>query len=123
MKSVGWGFASLALATMIGAFGTHSLRGHIDESALTVFQTGQQYHVTGSLALILVGLLQVAKPNLNLTRPAVLLGIGIVVFSGTLYALALTGIRILGAITPIGGPCMIVAYAWTAWSAFRSPKG
>jgi len=123
MKPFGWGFASLALATMIGAFGTHSLRGRIDESALTVFQTGQQYHVTGSLALILIGLLQVAKPNLSLVRPAFILGIGIIVFSGSLYALALTGVRVLGAVTPIGGLCMIVAYAWTAWSAFRQPKG
>ena len=122
MKPVGWGFASLALATMIGAFGTHSLRGRIDESALTVFQTGLQYHVTSSLALVLIGLLQLAKPNLNLARPVIFLGVGIIVFSGSLYALALTGVRALGAVTPIGGLCMIVAYAWTSWAVLQKPK-
>jgi uncharacterized membrane protein YgdD (TMEM256/DUF423 family) len=120
VKTIGWGFASLALATVIGAFGTHALRGVLSDSALAVFQTGQQYHVTASFALIALGLVQSRRSGPSLTLPVRLLGAGSVVFSGSLYALALTGVRAWGAVTPAGGVLIITSLTWAAVAAFRA---
>ena len=121
MKTFGIGAISLALSFAIGAFGTHALRGQLPADLLSVFQTGQQYQVYGSIALMLMGIKPVAHTNDKVA--AWLVGLGVMVFSGSLYALALTGIGILGAITPLGGVLMIVGLSMSAWASFGQRKG
>lgn len=121
MKTFGIGAIGLALSFAIGAFGTHALRGQLPADLLSVFQTGQQYQVYGSIALMLMGIKPVAHTNDKVS--AWLVGLGVLVFSGSLYALALTGIGILGAITPLGGALMIVGLSMSAWTSFGQRNG
>jgi uncharacterized membrane protein YgdD (TMEM256/DUF423 family) len=103
-----------ALAGMAGAFAAHGLKAHLSTDSLAVFETGARYHMYHALAM--------AAASLVPARPAsvAFLG-GIVLFSGSLYLLALTGIPILGVITPIGGLCFIAGWALLAWRAFKGP--
>jgi len=96
-----------ALAVVVGAFGAHGLKEKLDEKALEVFETGARYHMYHALAMVLAGALGARMPGL-------VFQVGIVVFSGSLYALALTGTKGLGAITPIGGLAFIVGWIWLA---------
>lgn len=106
------------LAVAIGAFAAHALRGQLEPDLLNTFQTGVQYHMYHALALFGVGLLTLHYPTANLPRIAgYLFIIGIVVFSGSLYTLAISGIRWLGAITPIGGVAFLAAWACLFWFA------
>src|SRR5579871_6311780 len=94
----------LAIAVMIGAFGAHGLRGRLDDYSMTVYERAVFYHFVHALGMLIVSIL----PRIGvLTAPrtnwiAGLLCAGIVLFSGSLYVLAITGIRTLGAITPFG---------------------
>jgi uncharacterized membrane protein YgdD (TMEM256/DUF423 family) len=107
------------LAVALGAFGAHGLRGKIAPDLLEIYHTGAEYHLTHALALVLVAaLLPTAIPPEGIPRrerfirlSGYLFATGILIFSGSLYALALTGIRVLGAITPIGGVCFLSAWA------------
>ncbi len=93
-------FAFLAVAT--GAFGAHGLEKILDSYSLGIWQTAAQYQMIHALALVLLGLFEGQKNTpQKLTRAFFLAGI--VLFSGSLYLLALTGVKILGAITPLGG--------------------
>jgi uncharacterized membrane protein YgdD (TMEM256/DUF423 family) len=113
---VGIGAASAAVSVALGAFGAHGLRERLSEEMLAVFRTGVDYQMWHSLGLILLGLI-------GRTRwPAVLMLIGILVFSGSLYALSLTGVRWFAAITPIGGVCLILAWCMLAWSTLGSER-
>lgn len=108
-------------AVMLGAFGAHALRGRLAPEMLAVYQTAVQYHFWHALALLAVGLLMFQLPGSAPLRYAgVLMAVGIVLFSGSLYVLALTGVRALGMITPIGGATWIVAWALLAWSVLRA---
>lgn len=111
---------SAMLAVILGAFGAHALRKMVSPDLLTVYHTGVQYHMYHSLGAIAVGVLFVLFPDRSLLLCAgwVMLA-GIVVFSGSLYLMTLTGIRILGAITPFGGVAFIVAWAMVALALFR----
>jgi len=109
------GFVCVAL----GAFGAHALRGRLDDYALGVFETAVHYQFFHSLALLAVGLLMLQLPGSALLRSSALLfGIGIVVFSGSLYLLAVTGLRWLGAITPLGGLAFLAGWACLAAAAW-----
>lgn len=109
-----------AAAVAAGAFGAHALRAKLSPDLLSVWQTAVLYHALHALALFGVGLLLLARPELAAARVAGWLFVGgIVVFSGSLYALTLSGLRPLGAITPLGGLALIagwLALAWAAWS-------
>jgi uncharacterized membrane protein YgdD (TMEM256/DUF423 family) len=108
------------LGVGLGAFGAHSVRDHITPEMLAVYQTGVQYHLLHALALLFVGLFsgQTTEKAKGLVRGAGTLFItGIVLFSGSLYALALTGIRKLGIITPLGGVCFLTGWALLAAAA------
>jgi uncharacterized membrane protein YgdD (TMEM256/DUF423 family) len=99
------GFSGVAL----GAFGAHGLRGHVSPEMLEVYRTGVLYHLLHALAL-----LGVALGARRLRRVRVIAGLftgGIVLFSGSLYAMALTGITVLGAITPLGGLAFLAGWA------------
>jgi uncharacterized membrane protein YgdD (TMEM256/DUF423 family) len=106
-----------------GAFGAHGLKGRIDAEMLGVWQTGVQYHLVHALGLFAVAWLRTRHPQARLLPAAGwLMFAGIVLFSGSLYVLALTGLRWLGAITPLGGLAFLLAWAMTAWAAWRAPR-
>ncbi|WP_420450064.1 DUF423 domain-containing protein [Candidatus Palauibacter sp.] len=83
-----------------------------------MFDTAARYHMLHALGLILLGLAAARWPAPAWRCPGILMLCGVAVFSGTLYALALSGIGWLGAITPIGGAALIVAWLWAGWIAF-----
>jgi uncharacterized membrane protein YgdD (TMEM256/DUF423 family) len=102
-------------AVTFGAFGAHALKGKLDAHALEVFETAVQYHFYHSLALLAVGILALSQPHTTILKSSGwLFTIGIVVFSGSLYLLSVTGIRWLGAITPVGGLAFIGGWACLA---------
>lgn len=111
----------LALAVGLGAFGAHALKTHLSSEMLQTWETGVKYHFYHALGLLLVGILSFLMPSVYLKWSAILLFIGIVLFSGSLYVLSLSGIKILGAITPIGGLSFIggwVLLLLAAWKKF-----
>lgn len=109
-----FGFLSVAF----GAFGAHALKEKLDAYSLGVYQTGVQYQAIHALAILALGVLMAALPqaaNASAAKAANwCFALGIVVFSGSLYALALSGVRALGAITPLGGVLFLVGWALLA---------
>lgn len=101
----------LILAVAIGAFGAHGLKNHLSNEMFTIYKTGVEYHFYHALGLLLVGVLSMSMPSGYIKWSAIFLSIGIMLFSGSLYALAITGIKTLGAITPIGGLSFIAGWA------------
>jgi len=112
---------ALAVAVSLGAFGAHALRARLDAYSLDVYQRAVFYHFIHALGLLLVSLLARAGaiPLQTGDRIGWLLLAGIVLFSGSLYLLAVTGARWMGAITPFGGVSFIAAWVWLAWAAIR----
>jgi uncharacterized membrane protein YgdD (TMEM256/DUF423 family) len=109
------------IAVALGAFAAHGLKNILSPELLNTFQTGVQYQMYHALALLGVGLLALHYPNNPLLKTSgYLFLLGIVLFSGSLYVLALSGIRWLGAITPLGGLAFLTAWALLAWSMFRA---
>lgn len=99
------------LAVMLGAFGAHALKTRLMPELVAVYQTAVQYHFYHALGLLMVGTLILLMPNNGLLKySGGFMLAGIVLFSGSLYLLAITGLRILGAIAPLGGICFIVAW-------------
>jgi uncharacterized membrane protein YgdD (TMEM256/DUF423 family) len=115
------GAAGLALAVMLGAFGAHGLRGKLDAYSMGVYERAVFYHFIHAFGLLIVPLL--ARTNAmrhsSATVVCVLLGAGLLLFSGTLYLLAVTGARWLGAVTPLGGLCFIAAWLVLAGALLR----
>ncbi|MGG1662014.1 DUF423 domain-containing protein [Brevibacillus sp. NRS-1366] len=111
------GFLSVAL----GAFGAHALKEKLDDYSLGIFHTGVTYQTTHALALVLVALLLKWYPDSSgLVWAGWCFVAGTLVFSGSLYTLAMTGIKVLGAITPIGGVLFLVGWALLAIHAWKS---
>ncbi|MCH7905275.1 MAG: DUF423 domain-containing protein [Armatimonadetes bacterium] len=106
---VTFGAVNMAVGVTLGAFGAHALEDRFDARQMELWMTAQQYQIWHALGLILIGLLA-AKTGKDLKWPGWLLTIGIVIFSGSLYLLALTDAKWLGAITPFGGACFIVGW-------------
>lgn len=109
------GFLSVAA----GAFGAHALRTRLTPDLLAVFETGARYHMYHALALAAVGLLSLHRPSGTLDAAGWAFLAGTLLFSGSLYALALSGVRILGAITPFGGVAFLAGWALLALAALR----
>ncbi len=122
MPWTGISAAGLALAVILGAFGAHGLRGRLDAYSMSVWERAVFYHFIHMLGALIVsvlartGALSASAGN----WVCALLVAGVVLFSGTLYLLAVTGVRWFGAITPIGGLSFIAAWALLAVAAFRS---
>jgi uncharacterized membrane protein YgdD (TMEM256/DUF423 family) len=102
-----------------GAFGAHGLKGRLDPDMLTIFETGARYQMYHALALLAVAwLVSRDVPSASLAGWCFL--VGIVIFTGTLFGIPLTGIKKLGMITPIGGVSLMAGWAILAWAAIRS---
>lgn len=93
-----------------GAFGAHALRARLSTELLAVFETGARYQMYHALALLAAALVASRAASGAATAAGWLFTAGVVVFSGSLYALALTGVRVLGAITPLGGACFLAGW-------------
>src|SRR5436190_21503105 len=110
----------LFIAVAAGAFGAHAIRTKLAPDLMAVYQTAVQYHFWHALGLFGIGLMLTQKPESSaLAAAAWLLFAGVLLFSGSLYALALTGIRGFGAVTPIGGVAFLAGWAAMAWAAWR----
>ena len=112
--------ASLALAVAIGAFGAHGLKPRLSEEMMQVYKTGVEYHFYHALGLLLIGILSASMQSGLLNWSALFLGLGIILFSGSLYLMAVTGIRWLGAITPLGGISFITGWALLFIAAWKN---
>ena len=116
------GIAGAGLSVLLGAFAAHGLKDRLDPHALDVFQTGVQYQFYHSLGLILVGLsLAQLIESSALLWSGRLFAVGIVLFSGSLYLVALLGIRWLGAITPFGGLAFIAGWVLFGLAIYKTP--
>jgi uncharacterized membrane protein YgdD (TMEM256/DUF423 family) len=102
-----------------GAFGAHALKARLDPDALAVFETGARYQLIHALALLGAAWVAQQWPGRAARLSAMLFGAGIVLFSGSLYALALSGVRGLGAITPVGGVLLLLGWLAMALAALR----
>ena len=109
------GALAMALAVALGAFGAHALKARLAPEVLDIWRTGVTYHAWHALALVAVGLLMLHAPGSGALRVAGwLFAAGIVLFGGSLYALALGAPRALGAVTPFGGLAFIAG--WVAFA-------
>jgi len=116
-----WGAVAAALmaaGVMFGAFGAHALRGRLDAYSMTIYERAVFYHFVHALGMLMVSGFGKLTPD-QTNRVCGLLLVGIVVFCGSLYALAMSGIQILGAITPFGGLSFIAAWLLLAWYLYR----
>jgi len=112
--------AFLFAAVALGAFGTHALKATLATDLISTYQTAAQYHFWHALGLFGVAILLLHKPDdAGLVLAAWLLVVGLVLFCGSLYLLALTGVRGLGVVTPFGGIAFLGAWAVLAWAAWR----
>lgn len=109
------------LAVAFGAFGAHALKARLPLPLLQVFETGVRYQMYHALALLAVGLLLVILPERkSLKLAGTFFAIGTLLFSGSLYILALTGVRAWGAVTPLGGLSYLLAWSLLVWSVSRA---
>ena len=107
-------------AVIFGAFGAHALKGKLDDQAIKIFETAVQYLFYHSFALLMVGVIALSQPQTVLLKSSGwLFVVGILVFSGSLYLLSLTGVRWLGAITPLGGLALIAGWACLAATSWK----
>ena len=114
---VALGALNAALAVAAGAFAAHGLRERLSARALEIFETGARYHMYHALAMVLAGVLAATLRGAG--TAGWLFQAGAVLFSGSLYVLALTDVKVLGAITPLGGLLFLAGWLWLGWSAWR----
>jgi uncharacterized membrane protein YgdD (TMEM256/DUF423 family) len=120
-----WGIAgavSAGAAVLAGAFGAHALRARLAPDLLAVFETAARYQMFHALALFAVAWALERGRHAALVRAAWLFLAGTVFFCGSLYALALTGARALGAVTPLGGLCFLAGWFSLAWGLWRGRR-
>lgn len=114
------GAVNAFLSVAAGAFGAHALKARLPPDLLVIFETGARYHMYHALGLLAVGLLALLRPSSLLNGAGWAMLVGIILFSGSLYALALSGIRVLGAVTPLGGLGFLAGWALFAIAAWRA---
>ena len=107
------------LAVAFGAFGAHALRGRVEERLLEVFETGVRYQMYHALALLCLGFIATRIDATWIRISGWGFVLGVLIFSGSLYTLVFSGIRVFGAITPIGGVLLIASWLILAWNLFR----
>jgi len=111
-----------ALAVLLGAFGAHALKNMISAEMLEVYKTGVQYHFYHTFALLFVGLIGYFQQSKTLKWSGWLFSAGIFLFSGSLYLLAVTGLKIIGIITPFGGLCFVAGWVCLGLHASKNFK-
>lgn len=118
-----WGSFLGGLGVILGAFGAHILTGRLTQEMLITFEVGVKYQIYHALALLAAALrLQRQPSSKSIIRAGWSFIFGILIFSGSLYLLALTGIRWLGAVTPIGGTAFIVGWLFLMLSTRRNDQ-
>jgi uncharacterized membrane protein YgdD (TMEM256/DUF423 family) len=110
-----FGFLGVAL----GAFGAHALKARLDPALLASFEVGVRYQMYHACALLAVGWAYTRWPGKALIAGGFLFVLGIVLFSGSLYVLSMSGVRMFGAITPFGGVALLAGWGCLAWAAWR----
>jgi uncharacterized membrane protein YgdD (TMEM256/DUF423 family) len=111
------------IAVGAGAFGAHALRTRLTPDLLAVFETGARYQMYHALALVAAAWVVSRWPGSLAVWAGWLFLAGTIVFSGSLYTLALSGVRWLGVITPLGGLCFLAGWLCLALAAARAPTG
>ncbi len=104
---------------VLGAFAAHALKGKLTDEMLNIFEVGVRYQIYHALALFMVALLLSRWPRGEFSVAGWLFVLGTVVFSGSLYALSLSGVRWLGAVTPVGGLAFLLGWLGIAWGAWK----
>lgn len=107
------------LAVAAGAFGTHALTGVLTPSRAQTWETAARYQMYHALALLFIGLAAARRPGPRWAGPGLLFLGGTIVFCGSLYALALTGAGVLGAVAPVGGAALLAGWLWALVSVLR----
>lgn len=113
-----YGFLGVAL----GAFGAHALRSRLSADLLAVWRTAVEYQFYHALALGLIGLLLRQHPGAALNAAGACFAAGVLLFSGSLYALSLGGLRLLGAVTPLGGLLFLAGWALLLWAVLGAER-
>jgi uncharacterized membrane protein YgdD (TMEM256/DUF423 family) len=113
------GSLSALVGVALGAFAAHALRSRLDAQLLLSFEVGVRYQMYHALALLAVGWACTRWPGAAVIASGWLFVAGTLIFSGSLYALSLSGMRWLGAITPLGGLAFLAGWLCLAWAAWR----
>ena len=108
------------LAVALGAFGAHGLKGRVDADLLQIYETAARYQMYHALALLAVGVAARLFPSTAVQAAGWCFVLGIALFSGSLYTMTFTGLRWLGAVTPLGGLAFMAGWALLAWAGARS---
>ncbi len=114
------GAALAFFAVAFGAFGAHALKESLTAYSLGIYHTAVNYQMWHAIGLIIIGMIYQLKPSNLLRKAAWFMLAGIIIFSGSLYALSLSDMKVLGAITPIGGVCFLIAWLLLAYASFKS---
>ncbi len=115
-----FGAMSSFFGVVFGAFGSHALKDILSEKAWVIYQTAVQYQFIHALALLALGLWATQNNHVNTATPGWAFTVGILFFCGSLYTLALTGLKFMGAVAPIGGVSFLIGwftFAFLAWKA------
>lgn len=107
------------LGVALGAFGAHALRERLAPDLQAIYRTAVEYQFWHALALLALGVWSAQRPAPLLDWAGGCLAVGVLLFSGSLYALALSGVRALGAVTPVGGLLFLAGWGLMAWTALR----
>lgn len=111
------------LAVMLGAFGAHALKAQLAQTLYAAYQTGVEYQFYHTLALLMVGLLRQQSESTHLQWAGRAFVAGILLFSGSLYLLALTGVKALGMVTPIGGVLFMIGWVMMILAGCKNKRG
>ena len=110
MNFLAIGAISGCLVVILGAFGAHGLKDVFDEYGKSIYEKAVLYHMFHTMAILVVGLIEKIQPEMQLSVAGWTFILGIILFSGSLYILSVTGIKLLGMITPIGGVLFIIGW-------------
>ena len=116
LLGAGYGFIAVAL----GAFGAHALKQKLSTDMLAVWRTAVEYQFYHALALLLIGVLARQMPASSFNAAGICFAAGVLLFSGSLYALALSDVRMLGAVTPLGGLLFLMGWIFLGWTIAKA---
>ena len=114
------GSAFAAISVLFGAFGAHILKSRLSTEDLTIFETAVRYQMYHSLGIMIMGVASFYISHNLISLPSYFIIFGTIIFSGTLYLIVFTNLRWMGAITPVGGLCLILSWLIFAYNIYRS---